>query len=113
MDEDGFVYIMDRKKDMYISGGENVYPAEIEKLILSHPNIADAAVVGVPDDKWGEVGKAFVVVKKNQQVTDDEILTFLKDKLAKYKMPKYIEFTEALPKTASDKIRKYLLKNNG
>jgi len=113
MDEDGFVYITDRQKDMYISGGENVYPAEIEKLLLSHPLIADAAVVGVPDDKWGEVGKVFVVLRSNQRLTADEIFVFLKDKLAKYKMPKYIEFTEALPKTASDKIRKYLLKNNG
>jgi fatty-acyl-CoA synthase len=113
MDEDGFVYIMDRKKDMYISGGENVYPAEIEKLLLSHPLIADAAVVGVPDDKWGEVGKVFVVLRNNQRLTADEIRAFLKDKLAKYKMPKHIEFTGALPKTASDKIRKYLLKNNG
>ena len=113
MDEGGFVYIMDRKKDMYISGGENVYPAEIEKLLLSHPVVADAAVVGVADEKWGEVGKAVVVLKKGGQATADEILAFLKDKLARYKMPKYIEFAEALPKTASEKIRKYLLKNNG
>lgn len=112
MDEDGFVYIMDRKKDMYISGGENVYPAEIEKLLLSHPKVMDAAVVGVPDDKWGEVGKAFIVPRDNQDLKADEILAFLTDKLAKYKMPKYVEFSEALPKTASEKIRKYLLRNN-
>ena len=66
-DHEGFVYIMDRRKDMYISGGENVYPAEIEKVLLAHPKVADAAVVGVEDGKWGEVGKAFVVLKENQE----------------------------------------------
>ncbi len=111
MDEDGFVYIMDRKKDMYISGGENVYPAEIEKLLLAHPKVMDAAVVGVADEKWGEVGKAFVVLRDNEEARAEEILAFLKDKLARYKMPKYVEFTDALPRTASEKIRKYLLKN--
>jgi fatty-acyl-CoA synthase len=113
MDGEGFVYIMDRKKDMYISGGENVYPAEIEKLLLAHPNVADAAVVGVPDEKWGEVGKAFIVLKDGQNVDADDVLHFLRDKLAKYKMPRYIEFMDSLPKTASDKIRKYALTNNG
>jgi len=113
MDEDGFVYIMDRKKNMYISGGENVYPAEIEKLLLAHPNVAEAAVVGVPDEKWGEVGKAFIVLKDGQNVNADEVLHFLRDKLARYKMPRYIEFMDSLPKTASDKIRKYALTNNG
>lgn len=113
MDEDGFVYIMDRKKNMYISGGENVYPAEIEKLLLAHPNVAEAAVVGVPDEKWGEVGKAFIVLKGGQNIDAEEVLHFLRDKLARYKMPRYIEFMDSLPKTASDKIRKYALTNNG
>ena len=111
-DHEGFVYIMDRKKDMYISGGENVYPAEIEKVLLAHPKVADAAVVGMPDDKWGEVGKAFVVLKENQEATVAELLVFLENKLARYKMPKDIEFIDTLPKTASEKIRKFLLKNN-
>lgn len=112
MDEDGFVYIKDRKKDMYISGGENVYPAEIEKLLLSHPGVMEAAVIGVPDDKWGEVGKAFIVQRGDEKVVPDEILAFLKDRLAKYKMPRYIEIVGELPKTPSEKIRKYLLKKN-
>jgi fatty-acyl-CoA synthase len=109
-DDEGFVFIMDRSKDMFISGGENVYPAEIEKVLLSHPEIADAAVVGVDDDKWGEVGKAFVVVKDNGTMAEESITAFLTEHLAKYKIPKYIEFMDELPKTASGKIQKYLLK---
>jgi len=112
MDHEGFVYIIDRKKDMYISGGENIYPAEIEKVLLSHPSVADAAVVGIPDEKWGEVGKAFIVVKEKHRATADEIRAYLEGRLAKYKVPKYIDFTGTLPKTASEKIRKYLLKND-
>jgi len=109
-DNEGFVYIVDRSKDMFISGGENVYPAEIEKVLLGHPVVADAAVVGVNDEKWGEVGRAFIVLKNNQSVTTEEIIVFLEDKLAKYKIPKHIKFMSELPKTASGKIKKYLLK---
>jgi fatty-acyl-CoA synthase len=110
VDEEGFVYIVDRSKDMFISGGENVYPAEIEKVLLSHPSVADAAVVGVDDRKWGEVGKAFVVPKGGSTVTKEELTAFLAESLAKYKIPKYIQFMDELPKTASGKIQKYLLK---
>ena len=112
VDKEGFVYIVDRKKDMFISGGENVYPAEIEKVLFSHPSILDAAVMGVEDKKWGEVGKAFIVLKDGQTLPPDDIYRYLKDKLAKYKIPKYIEFKETLPKTASGKILKRLLKEN-
>jgi len=110
IDEDGYVYIVDRKKDMFISGGENIYPAGIEKILLSHQAVIDAAVVGVPDEKWGEVGKAFIVVRDGYSITTDEIYKLLKGRLAKYKIPKYIEFVDKLPKTASGKIRKLLLK---
>jgi fatty-acyl-CoA synthase len=110
IDNDGYVYIVDRKKDMFISGGENVYPAGIEKALLSHPAIIDTAVVGVPDEKWGEVGKAFIVVRNGYSITTEEIQQLLKQKLAKYKIPKYIEFVDKLPKTASGKIKKLLLK---
>jgi fatty-acyl-CoA synthase len=109
-DEEGYIYIVDREKDMYISGGENVYPAEIEKLLHGHPKIFDAAIVGVPDDKWGEVGMAFVLLKPNEAMAPDEVLQFLRDKVAKYKIPRYVEFVEELPKTASGKIQKFLLK---
>jgi fatty-acyl-CoA synthase len=109
-DKDGFVYIVDRKKDMFISGGENVYPAEIEKVLLNHPAIIDAAVVGVSDEKWGEVGKAFIVLKGGETVAPEEITLHLADKLARYKIPKHLEFAEKLPKTASGKVQRRLLK---
>ncbi|MCX8022606.1 MAG: long-chain fatty acid--CoA ligase [Syntrophorhabdaceae bacterium] len=110
MDEDGYVYIVDRKKDMYISGGENVYPAEIEKVLLEHPHIKDAAVIGVPDKKWNEVGKAYIVVKEGKELKEEEIYAFLNERLARYKLPKYIQFIDKLPKTASGKIKKSELK---
>lgn len=109
-DEEGYVYIVDREKDMYISGGENIYPAEIEKVLHSHPKIFDAGIVGVPDEKWGEVGKAFIVIKPGETMSNGEIFEFLKGKVAKYKIPKYVAFIEELPKTASGKIQKFLLK---
>jgi len=109
-DEEGYVYIIDREKDMYISGGENVYPAEIEKVLHIHPKIFDAGIVGVPDEKWGEVGKAFIVLKPGETMSNGEALEFLKGKVAKYKIPKYVEFIKELPKTASGKIQKFLLK---
>jgi fatty-acyl-CoA synthase len=110
MDEDGYVYIVDRKKNMFISGGENVYPAEVEKALFSHPAVLDVAVIGIPDKKWGEAGKAFIEPKEGQSITTDEIRAFLVDKLARYKIPQYIEFIGKLPKTASGKIKKNLLK---
>ncbi|HOJ70439.1 MAG TPA: long-chain fatty acid--CoA ligase [Syntrophorhabdaceae bacterium] len=110
MDEEGFVYIVDRKKDMFISGGENVYPAEVEKALLSHPDILDAAVIGVEDERWGEVGKAFIILKPGKRIDEGDINSFLNERLARYKIPKYIEFVDRLPKTASGKIRKSLLK---
>lgn len=109
-DEEGYIYIVDREKDMYISGGENVYPAEIEKVFFTHPKILDVAVIGVPDEKWGEVGKAYIVLKDGEQMTEEEAFQFLRGKVGKYKIPKYIEFVESLPKTASGKIQKYILK---
>jgi fatty-acyl-CoA synthase len=110
MDEDGYIYIVDREKDMYISGGENVYPSEIEKVLHTHPKIFDAGIVGIPDEKWGEVGKAFIVLKPKETMGNGEVLEFLKGKVAEYKIPKVVEYVEALPKTASGKIQKFILK---
>ncbi len=109
-DSDGYIYIVDREKDMYISGGENIYPAEIEKIYLTHPKIFDAAIIGVNDEKWGEVGKAYLVLKPGENMTEEEALKFLNGKIGKYKIPKYVEFVDELPKTASGKVQKFILK---
>ncbi len=109
-DDEGYIYIVDREKDMYISGGENVYPAEIEKVFFTHPKVFDVGIVGVPDEKWGEVGKAFIVLKAGERMEREEVFKFLQGKVANYKKPKYIEFINELPKTPSGKIQKYQLK---
>jgi len=106
VDEEGFVYMVDREKDMYISGGENVYPAEIERVLGENPKILEVAIIGVPDEKWGEVGKALIVLKDEEKMTEEDVFEFLRGKLAKYKIPKYAEFTNEFPKTGSGKIRK-------
>lgn len=105
-DKDGFYYIIDRKKDMYISGGENVYPVEVEDVIYQHPKVAEVAVIGVPDEKWGEVGKAIIVPKPGAKITKEEIIEFCTGKLAKYKVPKYIAIVDSLPKSPAGKILK-------
>jgi fatty-acyl-CoA synthase len=105
-DEDGFFYIVGRKKDMFISGGENVFPTEIEEILYKHPKISESAVVGVPDEKWGEVGKAFIVLKSGESMTKEEIRKHFDGKLARYKIPKHYEFREDLPKSAAGKILK-------
>ncbi len=109
IDDEGFVYIVDRQSDMYIIGGENIYPAQIEKLLLSHAKIFDAAVYGVPDKKWGEVGKASIILKEGEEMTSAEVVQFLEGKIGKFKIPRYVEFVETMPRTASGKIQKYLL----
>jgi fatty-acyl-CoA synthase len=91
---------------MFISGGENVYPAEIEQVLLSHPGIQDAAVIGVPDSKWGEVGVACLVARKQGGVGPEEIREYVSARLARYKLPKQIRFLESLPRNASGKILK-------
>jgi fatty-acyl-CoA synthase len=111
MDEEGYFYIVDRAKDMYRSGGENVYPAEVEKILLNHPDISQVAIIGVPDAKWGEVGKAFVVPKeKGKIISIHEIRKFLADKIAKYKHPVHVEMLDELPLTATMKVKKSELK---
>jgi len=105
-DNEGYFYIVDRKKDMFISGGENVYPAEIEKVIYQHSAVHMCAVIGLPDPKWGEVGKVCVVLKPDQKITEEELLKFMADRLAKYKVPKSVAFMDALPISAAGKILK-------
>ena len=105
-DDEGYFYIVDRKKDMFISGGENVYPAEIEKVLYQHPAVHMCAVIGLPDPKWGEVGKACVVLKPNQTVSEEELLKFMTERLAKYKVPKSVALMDALPISAAGKILK-------
>ena len=106
VDADGFYYIVGRKKDMIISGGENIYAAEVEAVLIQHPAVADAALIGVPDAKWGEVGRAIVVLKAGQTLTADEIIEFCRQKLARYKAPKTVVFTSALPRSPYGKIIK-------
>ncbi|MEV0171513.1 o-succinylbenzoate--CoA ligase [Streptomyces sp. NPDC050803] len=106
IDGDGYVFVVDRIKDMIISGGENIYPAEIEDLLLAHPDIVECAVIGVPDDKWGEVPRAVVVPREGVPLDPDDVLAALAGRLAKYKIPKSVVIAEALPRTASGKLLK-------
>ncbi|MGW2741610.1 o-succinylbenzoate--CoA ligase [Streptomyces sp. NPDC001450] len=106
VDADGYVHIVDRMKDMIISGGENVYPAEIEDLLLAHSGVAECAVIGVPDDKWGEVPRAVVVPEAGVDLDPDEVLASLAGRLAKYKIPKSLVVADELPRTASGKLLK-------
>jgi fatty-acyl-CoA synthase len=103
-DEDWYFTIVDRLKDMFISGGENVYPAEIEAALYRHPAVFQCAVVGVPDPQWGEVGKAFVVLKPEQTATAEELLAHLGDRLARYKIPRHFKFVASLPISAAGKV---------
>ncbi len=109
-DGEGYYYIVGRSKDMFISGGENVYPAEIESVLHSHPAVAEAAVIAVPHQLWGEVGWAFVVRKPESMLTGEELLAFTRTQLADYKIPKSVVFLEELPKTGANKIDKRALR---
>ncbi len=109
-DEDGYVSVVDRIKDVIISGGENIYPAEVENALLSHPAVADCGVIGVPDGRWGEVGRAVVVLRPGASASEAGILGFLDGRLARYKIPKSVRFTSALPRTATGKILKKQLR---
>jgi long-chain acyl-CoA synthetase len=110
MDEDGFIFIKDRIKDMIVSGGENVYPAEIEALLASHPGIAEAAVIGVPDAKWGEAVKAVVVARAGSALTAEALIAWTGGRLAGYKRPRSVDFVDALPRNASGKLLKRVLR---
>ncbi len=108
-DPEGFYYVVGRKKDMYISGGENIYPAEIEQYLRTHPKVREAAVIGVKDEKWGEVGKAFIVTHTGEAIEPSELTDFCLNNLAKFKIPKHFAFLKELPKGDSGKILKRAL----
>jgi long-chain acyl-CoA synthetase len=111
VDEDGYVYILDRVKDMIISGGENVYSREVEEVLYMHPAIADAAVIGVPHKQWGESVKAIIVLREGEEAGEEEIIDFCRDKLAGFKRPRSIEFIDSLPRNLSGKVLKKVLRD--
>jgi fatty-acyl-CoA synthase len=106
MDDEGFIYIVDRWKDMYISGGENVYPAEVENVLYQLPEIAEAAIVGVPHERWGETGKAVLVLKQGAELDAHRVIAHCLENLAKFKVPETVEFIDALPRNATGKVLK-------
>jgi fatty-acyl-CoA synthase len=109
-DEEGYFYIVGRSKEMFISGGENIYPAEVENVLLGHNEILEAAIIGIDDNKWGEVGIAFIRV--NRQIAIDELSQYCRARLAAYKVPKYFVFVDDYPRTAAGKIQKHILKKD-
>jgi acyl-CoA synthetase (AMP-forming)/AMP-acid ligase II len=111
IDSEGYVNIVDRKKDMILTGGENVYSTEVEHVLYEHPTILEAAVIGIPDEKWGEVVQAVVVLKPGESVNPDDLIAFCKNRLTHYKAPKSIDFVDELPKTGTGKIYKKGLKD--
>jgi fatty-acyl-CoA synthase len=110
LDDEGFLTLVDRKKDMVITGGENVYSAEVEDVLFAHPAVAEAAIVGVPDDRWGEAVCAVVALRPSQSATAEELIAHCRTRLAKYKTPKYVVFVDALPRNAAGKVLKRTLR---
>ena len=111
IDEDGFYYVVDRKKDMILSGGFNVYPREVEEVLYKHPKIKEAVVIGVPSETRGEMPKAFIVLKDGEEATRSEIIHYCREKLASYKAPKEIEIRTELPKSAIGKVLRRFLRD--
>ena len=111
LDADGYLYIHDRVKDMIVSGGENIYPAEIESVLMAHPEVADAAVIGVPHERWGESVKAIVVRAPDATVDEAALIAFCRERLAHYKCPTSIDWSEVLPRNPSGKILKRELRD--
>ena len=100
------MYIVDRKKDMVISGGVNIYPREIEEVMITHPEVADVAVIGVPDEKWGESLKAYVVTKSGASANKEALMEFCESKIARMKIPRIIDFIDVIPRNATGKVLK-------
>jgi len=112
LDREGYVFIVDRKNDMIISGGKNIYPREIEEVIYTHEAVSEVVVIGVPDDYWGESVKAIVVLKPGRSATEEEIISLCKDNLAGYKKPKSVEFRSQLPRSATGKVLKRVIRED-
>jgi acyl-CoA synthetase (AMP-forming)/AMP-acid ligase II len=110
LDEDGYLYVEDRLKDLIVSGGENVYPRVVEEVLFQHPAIAEAAVIGVPDDRWGESVKAVVVLRAGVACTEEQIVAFCRPRLGGFERPRSVDFAEALPRTATGKVLKRALR---
>jgi fatty-acyl-CoA synthase len=110
VDDDGYVTIVDRIKDVIISGGENVYPAEVEDVIYGHPDVAECAVIGVPDERWGEVGRAVVVPRAGATLDEQALLAHLDGRLARYKVPRSVVFADRLPRSGAGKVLKAALR---
>jgi long-chain acyl-CoA synthetase len=106
LDEDGYLYLYDRVKDMIVSGGENVYPAEVENVLMSHPGVGDVAVIGVPDERWGETAKAMVVRAPGTEATEQELIDHCRERLAVFKCPTSVDWIDALPRNPSGKVLK-------
>ncbi|HXZ53374.1 MAG TPA: fatty acid--CoA ligase, partial [Burkholderiales bacterium] len=107
---EGYLFLHDRIKDMIVSGGENIYPAEVENVLMQHPAVADGAVIGVPDEQWGEAVKACVVLKPGVQATQGEIVDFMRARIAHYKCPRSVDFMQAIPRNPTGKILKRVLR---
>jgi acyl-CoA synthetase (AMP-forming)/AMP-acid ligase II len=112
LDDGGYLTISDRKKDVIITGGENVSSIEVEDAVFSHPAVAEVAVIGIPDEKWGELVTALVVVAEGEQVTEADVIAHCRGKIAGYKIPKKVEFRDAIPRTATGKIQKFKLRES-
>jgi fatty-acyl-CoA synthase len=111
IDQEGFIEVVDRKKDLIISGGENISSIEVEGVLYQHPGVLDAAIVAAPDERWGEIPKAVVVCKPGIVLEESELIKFCRERLAHYKCPRSVEFVEALPRTATGKVQKAVLRD--
>jgi fatty-acyl-CoA synthase len=110
MDEEGYINIVGRIKDMIIRGGENVYPREIEEFLYTHPKVSDVQVIGVPDAKYGEEIMAWVRLRQGEQASSEELRDYCRDKIAHYKIPRYVKFVESFPTTVTGKVQKFIMR---
>ena len=110
LDQEGFLYVVDRRSDLIISGGENIYPAEVEAILLEHPAVAEAGVIGAPDPVWGQVPIAFVVIRTGTSISSNLLIERCRSRLAAYKAPRQIHIVAELPRTAAGKLRRNLLR---